>query len=247
MTGDGRAGSGGEGRRRRGPTTGRLAARTPEERPREKLLERGPAALSDEELVALLLGTGTPGRPVLEMARELLSAGGLGGLLSRGAAGLTTLVPGIGPAKAARLAAVSEIALRLLKQRLSDRDLVADPESAADYLRLTLGGESQEVMGALLLDAKNRLLADAPVFRGTSTAAAVLPASVFRAAVLHGAVSVVLYHNHPSGDPSPSADDRATTGRFVEAGRALGVEVRDHLVVGRTGWVSFRRMGWLKA
>lgn len=225
---------------------GRLGATPAADRPREKLLARGPGALSDEELVAVLLGTGTRGRPVLETARALVGDGGLHGLLSRATPELLRTVPGVGPAKGARLAAAAEVAVRLLRARLSDRDLVADPESAAEYLRIRLGREGQEVMGALLLDARNRVIAVADVFRGTATSAAVVPAPIFRAAVEHGAVSVVLFHNHPSGDPSPSADDRATTQRFVEAGRAVGIEVRDHVVVGRAGWVSFRRMGWMR-
>ena len=217
------------------------------ERPRERLLARGAAALTDEELVAVLLETGTAGRPVLETARDLLRAGGLHGLLSRAGPASIRLERGIGDAKAARLLSAVEIARRVLREELKGRDLVDGPEAAARYLSLSLAGELREVMGALLLDAKNRLVEDHVVFRGTTTVTAVAPGPLFRAAVVAGATGVVVYHNHPSGDPTPSAEDHATTRRLVEAGRLLGVEVRDHLIVARGSWLSFRQRGWLPA
>src|SRR5262249_31120745 len=110
---------------------------------------------------------------------------------------------------------------------------------------VALASESREVMGGLLLDAKNRLLKDAVVFRGTSTHAAVAPGPLFRIAILHGATGVVLYHNHPSGDPTPSAEDREMTARFRAAGREIGIEVKAHLVIGRGRHFSFHREGLL--
>lgn len=229
-----------------GAPGGRLAALAPEDRPREKLLARGARALSDEELVALLLGTGLPGRPVLETARALLAEhGGLHGLFDRGPEDLVFRASGVGPAKAARLAAVLEVASRIQRDALATRDVIADPEAAARYLMARLAGETREVMGALLLDAKNRLVKDAAVFHGAPTHASVAPQPLFRQAILAGATGLVLYHNHPSGDPEPSADDRATTARFVAAGREIGIEVRDHLVIGRGRWVSFHSRGLL--
>lgn len=218
----------------------------PSERPREKLLARGAAALDDEELLAIILGTGRPGKPVLAAARELLAQGGLPGLFVRGGADLAALVSGIGPAKAARVEAVMEIAKRVTESELAGRDLLGDPESAARFLMLSLAKESREVMGALLLDAKNRLIKMVVVFQGTGTHAAVSPSPLFRQAILAGAVGIILFHNHPSGDPEPSPDDRATTDRFVAAGREIGIEVRDHLVIGRGKWVSFHRLGLLR-
>lgn len=226
------------------PPAGRLGELPLPERPRERLLSRGAGALTDEELLAVLLGTGSAGRGVLETARGLLGRGGLHGLLARGGAA-TDLEAGIGAAKAARILAAVEIARRVLKGDLAERDLVSDPEAAARYLAASLAGEAREVMGVLLLDAKNRLLEDFVVFRGTVSSAAVAPSPILRAAVLAGASGLVLYHNHPSGDPSPSPEDRATTRRLVEAGRAVGVEVRDHLVVARGAWLSFRQAGLL--
>lgn len=229
-----------------GARGGRLSELAPGDRPREKLLARGAGALTDEELVALLLGTGLRGRPVLETARALLSEGnGLHGLFARGPQDLLARASGVGPAKAARMAAVLEIASRIQRDALASRDLIGDPDSAARYLMARLAGESREVMGALLLDAKNHLLRDAVVFRGAPTHAAVAPQPLFRQAILAGATGLVLYHNHPSGDPEPSADDRATTARFATAGREIGIEVRDHLVVGHGRWVSFHARGLL--
>ena len=232
-------------RPRPGPKRGRLAELPEEERPREKLLSKGAAALSDEELVAVILGTGKAGRGVLELARELLAGGGLHGLFRRGASDLLAHSLGVGAAKAARMAAVMEIAARIARDDLAGRDVVADPEAAARFLMPLLASESREVMGALLLDSKNRLLRNAVVFAGGGAHAAVAPSPLFRQAILAGALGVVLWHNHPSGDPEPSPDDVATTARFAAAGREIGIEVRDHVVVGRGRWVSFLRRGLL--
>jgi DNA repair protein RadC len=232
-------------RRRSGPNAGRLAGLPAEERPREKLLLKGPAALSDEELVAVILGTGKSGRGVLELARALLEDGGLHGLFRRGPADLLAHSPGVGTAKAARLSAVMEIAARVARDDLRTRDVISEPEAAAAFLIRLLAGESRETMGALLLDAKNRLLRNAVVFAGGAAHAAVAPSPLFRQAILAGATGVVLWHNHPSGDPEPSRDDVAATARFVAAGREIGIEVKDHLVVGRGRWVSFLRHGLL--
>ena len=232
-------------RRVPGTRGGRLASVPKEERPREKLLAKGARALSDEELLAVILGTGRAGRGVLEVASELLAHGGLHGLFRTGAEDLRKHVTGIGDAKAARVEAVLEIASRIARSDLSGRDVVADPEAAAAYLTPLLAGESREQMGALLLDAKNRLLKNAVVFSGSGAHASVSPSPLFRQAILAGAMGVVLWHNHPSGDPEPSPDDVATTARFATAGREIGISVRDHLVLGRGRWVSFLRRGLL--
>lgn len=209
------------------------------------MLRKGPEALDDVELLAIVLGTGTPGKPVLELSQGLLTAGGFPGLFVRGAKDLEALVAGIGPAKAARVGAVLEIAARVAREGLSKKNLLSDPPAVCAYLMTHLVGEKEEVMGGLLLDSKNRLIADAPVFRGTVSHAAVAPAPLFRQAILAGAAGVILYHNHPSGDPEPSPEDLATTKRFVAAGREIGIEVKDHIVVGRGRTVSFHERGLL--
>lgn len=230
----------------RGPRGGRLAERPKEERPREKMLRKGPEALDDEELLAILLGTGSAGKPVMETAQELLREGGLPGLFARGARDLERLSAGIGPAKATRIEAVLELGRRLSHDSLSKKNLLSDPSSVGRYLIARLAGETQEVMGGLLLDSKNRLVKDAALFRGTLTHAAVAPAPLFRQAILAGAAGVILYHNHPSGDPEPSPEDLATTKRFLAAGREIGIEVKDHVIVGRGRWVSFHERGLLR-
>lgn len=232
-------------RRRPGPKVGRLAEMPEEERPREKMLRKGPEHLSDVELLALVLGTGTGGKPVLEMAVDLVADGGLPALFARGATDLAALVRGMGPAKAARVAAVLEIAARVTRDSLSKKSLLGDPGTVGRFLVAKLLNRKEEVMGGLFLDAKNRLVKDAEVFFGTVTNASVAPAPLFRLAILAGAAGIILYHNHPSGDPEPSPEDLATTRRFVAAGKEIGIEVKDHVVVGRGRWVSFHERGLL--
>lgn len=227
-----------------GPRAGRLAELPPEDRPREKLVARGAETLTDEELVAILLGTGRAGAGVLETAREVLRGNGLRGLLARSERGrVRELALGIGKAKACRLAAAAELARRLTRAEAEERPLIDAPEAAGAHLAAKLATELREVMGALFLDAKNRLIHDEVVFRGGVSSASVQPGPLLRIAVLEGAAALVLYHNHPSGDPTPSPEDRATTARFVAAGEVVGVPVRDHVVVGRGRWFSFRREG----
>jgi DNA repair protein RadC len=226
-------------RRKPGPKVGRLAETPVEERPREKMLRKGPEHLDDEELLAIVLGTGTAGKPVMETARELLKEGGLTGLFTKSADHLRAMTKGFGPAKATRVQAVLEIAARVTHDSLSKKSLFGDPDAVGRYLVEKLLNRKEEVMGGLLLDAKNRLVKDAEVFAGTVTHAAVAPAPLFRQAILAGAAGLILYHNHPSGDPEPSPEDLATTKRFVAAGREIGIEVKDHVIVGRGRWVSF--------
>jgi DNA repair protein RadC len=209
------------------------------------MLRKGPEALDDAELLAIVLGTGTAAKPVMEMARELLEEGGLSGLFTKSADQLRALTKGFGPAKATRVEAVLSIAARVTRDSLSKKNLLSDPASVSRYLMQKLLGETQEVMGGLLLDSKNRLVKDARLFRGTLTHASVAPAPLFRQAILAGAAGVILYHNHPSGDPEPSPEDLATTQRFVAAGREIGIEVKDHFVVGRGRTVSFHERGLL--
>lgn len=216
-----------------------------DEGPREKLFAKGAAALTDEELLAILLGTGTAGRHVMDLARDLLSGAGLFPFFGRGPESLRSLVTGVGTAKAARLAAVAEIARRLTEGDLASRDLIDDPTAAAKHLMALLAAETRELMGGLLLDAKHHLLRNSVVFRGTLTFAAVAPSPLFREAILCGAGGIILYHNHPSGDPKPSPEDLATTRRFVAAGAEIGIPIRDHIIVSRKGWLSFRAAGLL--
>jgi DNA repair protein RadC len=217
-----------------------------EERPRERLLRLGPGALSNEELVALLLRTGIPGESALDRARGLLATrGGLVGLAGASVEELSS-ERGVGPARASAIAAAIELARRLPSESLSGRDLLNDPRLVKDYLRATQADDSQERTGALYLNARNRLLKNDPdVYRGTLDRAVVEPREILRRALVGKAAAVILYHNHPSGDPTPSREDREFTRRLASAAEAVGVRLLDHIVVGRDGCVSFRESGLL--
>jgi DNA repair protein RadC len=217
-----------------------------EERPRERLLRLGPGALSNEELVALLLRTGIPGESALDRARSLLATrGGLVGLAGVSVEELSG-ERGVGPARASAVAAAIELARRLPSETLSGRDLLNDPRLVKDYLRATQADDSQERTGALYLNARNRLLKNDPdIYRGTLDRAVVEPREILRRALVGKAAAVILYHNHPSGDPTPSREDREFTRRLASAAEAVGVRLLDHIVVGREGCVSFREAGLL--
>jgi len=216
-----------------------------EERPRERLLARGCEALSDAELLAVLLRTGRPGTSALSFARRLLEeAGGLIGLAGSDPRSLRR--PGLGPAKAASVLAAIEVGRRLARSELPQRQPLSRPAQVARYLDLRYGHLGQEVMGALYCDARHRLLSERELFRGTLHRAAVEPREVLKEGLLRGAAAVVLFHTHPSGDPAPSREDLLFTRRMARAGEVIGLHLVDHLVVGRGGaWVSLReRGGW---
>ena len=215
----------------------------PDERPRERLLAHGARSLGDAELVAVLLRTGRPGASALEVARETLGAvGGLAGLAAHGAPAL--LRKGLGAAKAATLLAATEVGRRLARTDAVERTPLANPAAVASYLVLRYGVRDQEVMGALYLDTRNRLLAERELYRGTLNRAAVEPRQILKEGLLHGAAGCLLFHTHPSGDPSPSAEDLAFTRRIAEAGEVVGIRLVDHLVLGTVGrWISLRERG----
>ena len=217
-----------------------------EERPRERLLRLGSAALSNEELVSLLLRTGIPGESALDRARGLLTAhGGLAGLSLLGPAELLQ-ERGVGPTRACAIAAAVEIGRRLPAEALGGRDLLHSPDLVKEFLRRAQADDAQERTGALFLNARNRLLRnDAEIYRGTLDRAVVEPREILRRALLTKAAGVILYHNHPSGDPAPSREDREFTRRLAAASEAVGVRLLDHIVVGREGCVSFREAGLL--
>lgn len=213
------------------------------ERPRERLLKQGSGALSDAELVAVLLRTGATGLSVLQMATELLrETGGLSGLVS--------LTPpllrrhGLGPAKAATLLAAVEIASRVAREQLNEREPLTRPAEVARYLHLRFWVRDQEVVGALFLDSRNRLLGDRELFRGTLDRAVADPREILKEALLRGAAAVILFHTHPSGDPTPSESDILFTRRLKEAAEIVGVRLADHMVLGAAGrWVSLQQRG----
>jgi len=212
------------------------------ERPREKLLTRGCAALSDAELIAVLLGSGIPGTDAIALGRSLLSErGGLAALL--GAPTETLTHRGIGPAKRARLVAALELARRALGEQLRDRPALGSPRESGDYLRAQLRDRPYEVFACLYLDNRHRVIAFEELFRGTIDGASVHPREVVRACLRHNACAVILAHNHPSGVAEPSAADRAVTRELRDALQLVGVRVLDHLVIGAGAPVSMAERG----
>jgi len=214
-------------------------------RPREKLLARGPGALSDAELLALLLRTGLPGKNALQMGQELVDTfGGVAGLLHTSASDLQR-IKGLGPAKRAELVAVLELARRALAQQLQDKPLFSTPQAVRDYLQLQLGSRPHEIFAVLFLDSQHRLIALEELFRGTLTQTSVYPREVVVRALAHQAGSVVLAHNHPSGEARPSRADEALTQTLKAALGLVDVRVLDHFVVTSTQAVSMAEMGLL--
>ncbi|MFK2899658.1 DNA repair protein RadC [Dyella jejuensis] len=214
------------------------------ERPREKLLARGAAALSDAELLAVLLGSGVRGKDAIALGRELLlQAGGLGALLGRQEGDIHA--SGLGPAKRARIMAALELARRSLAERLADRPSLGNPRDSGDYLNARLRHLPYEVFACLYLDNRHRVLAFEELFRGTVDGASVHPREVVRACIKHNAVAVIFAHNHPSGMAEPSVSDQVITRELGQALRLVGVRVLDHLIIGHAEPVSMAARGLL--
>jgi DNA repair protein RadC len=214
-------------------------------RPREKLLSRGAGALSDAELLALLLRTGLPGKNALQLGQELLSRfGGVAGLLHTGPEALKT-IKGLGPAKRAELVAVLELARRALAQELQHKPLFATPQAVRDYLQLQLGPRPHEIFAVLFLDSQQRMIALEELFRGTLTQTSVYPREVVVRALTLQAAGVVLAHNHPSGAALPSRSDEAITQTLKAALALVDVRVFDHFIVTSSQAVSMAELGLL--
>lgn len=220
-------------------------AADPADGPRERLGSHGVAALSDAELLCLLLRTGSGGRSVLDVSRGLLSSfGGLCGL-AREDPWLLREVVGVGPVKSASLVAACEVGRRLATQRLEVGQRIQGPSDVHRHFFERLRGCSQERFHALLLDGRHRVMREVLISQGTLTASLVHPREVFRQAVRQSAAALVLVHNHPSGDPAPSGEDRRVTERLLRAGEVLGIRVVDHVVVAEHGYHSFNEAGEL--
>ena len=218
----------------------------PDARPREKLLARGAGALSDAELLALLLRTGTAGRGVLQMAQEVLdSFGGLAGLLHASADDLKRIKGLGGSAKRAELVAVLELARRALAEQLRTQPVFETPGAVKDYVQLQLGQRPHEVFAALFLDSQHRLIALEELFRGTLSQTSVYPREVALRALHHQAAAVVLAHNHPSGSVQPSRADEVLTQTLKTALSLLDVRVLDHVIVGPGQALSMAEQGLL--
>ena len=211
-------------------------------RPREKLLARGPQALSDVELLAILLRTGMAGKNVFQLSEELLGPDGIAGLLQATVQSLK-MVKGLGPAKQAELLAVFELARRALSQRLKEREAFHTPGAVKQYLQLQLAHKNHEVFAVLFLDHQNRMLAMEELFRGTLSQTSVYPREVVLRALHHQAAAVVLSHNHPSGSVQPSRADEHLTQTLKAALALVDVRVLDHIIVCQGETLSMAERG----
>jgi DNA repair protein RadC len=213
------------------------------DRPREKLACHGAVALGDNELLAIVIGCGTRHRDALAVANELLqAAGGLHALGRMSHDGLRAM-KGLGAAKASQVIAALELGRRALARSPSARTQLKSPRDVAFYLLPTYGGRAIEQFGIVVLDAKHRVLRTTVVSVGTLDGIVVQPRDVFREAAAAGAAALVLFHNHPSGDPTPSPEDVELTARLVAAGDLMGIPVLDHVVLGDGQFCSLRETG----
>jgi DNA repair protein RadC len=216
------------------------------DRPRERLRALGAAALTTSELLALLLGTATTGRSATEIASEMLlrSGGSLRRLAQTPVAALTDL-PGLGEVRALAVHAALEIGRRLAAESVDDGEPMRGPRDVWRFYAPRLEGLTVEEFHVAVLDAQHRLERDILISRGILNSSLVHPREVFREAIAERAASLVLVHNHPSGDPTPSVDDRAVTSQLVAAGRLLDIPIQDHIVIGRGRFLSFAEAGML--
>ena len=217
-----------------------------DERPRERLLAQGAAALSDAELLAIFLRVGIKGKSAVDLARELIRRFGSLNRLFAASQDEFSSIPGMGAAKYAQLQAILEMARRALSEQMKSGDAFSTPGAVRDYLRLHLAGLDHEVFFALWLDAQNRLIAGEELFRGTLTQTSVYPREVVKRALWHNAAAVVFAHNHPSGVSEPSSADQSLTGELKQALALVDVRVLDHFIVaGASLPLSFAERGWL--
>jgi DNA repair protein RadC len=215
----------------------------PHDRPREKLQRLGAAALGDNELVAIVLGHGQANASALDLANALLAGVGGAGGLARARHDDLTKIAGIGPARAAQILAAVELGRRTLTRGGRQRVQVTTPRTVAELLLPQYGSRSVEQFGVVLLDTKHRVLRTTVVSVGTLDASIVHPREIFREATAAGAAAIVLFHNHPSGDPEPSADDVQLTIRLIAAGVLMGIDVIDHVILGDVRYCSLREKG----
>ena len=227
-------------------TAGQGITQWPEtERPRERLLAQGAVALTDAQLLAILLRVGRRRSSAVQVGIEILDhLGGVAGLARCGIDELCA-VPGVGAAKASQLKAALELGKRALASPLSKGTKISSSRDLFEHYHPALRDLRHEIFKVVLLDAKHAIVRDATVSEGSLTLSIVHPREVFTMAVKESAAAVIFLHNHPSGDPTPSQEDRVLTARLVSAGEVLGIRVLDHIVVGDGRYVSFADQGWL--
>lgn len=216
-----------------------------EERPRERFLQDGPQSLSNQELLALLLRTGTREESVLQLAGRLInSVKGLR-LLKEASVEELTGIKGIGEAKAIHILASVELGRRMNQLNDQDRYVIRSPEDGANYCMEEMRFLTQEHFVCLYLNTKNQVLQKTTIFIGSLNASIVHPREVFKEAFRRSAASIICLHNHPSGDPTPSREDIEVTKRLAECGRIIGIEVLDHIIIGEHKYVSLKEKGYL--
>lgn len=214
-----------------------------EERPRERLARLGAQSLSNAELLAILLRVGIPGENAVQVGQRLLQHfGGLSGLQRAPFEELCSQ-RGVGAAKAAQLKAAIELGRRLLLEAPGERPLITSPADAAALVLYEMSSLEQEHLRLMLLDVRHRVMDIVDVYKGSVTSSQVRIGELFKHAVRRNAVGIILIHNHPSGDPTPSPEDIAVTRQTVQAGRLLGIEVLDHVIIGQGRWVSLKERG----
>jgi DNA repair protein RadC len=213
------------------------------ERPRERLQKHGPEALSAQELLALVIGRGVSRKSVMTIAQELVSKFGNIKAISEATLEELSQIKGIGFAKAVQIKACFELGKRQdLEPELKDFD-IKDPQSVVKAIRASIKDKAKEHFKLILLNARNKIIGISTISIGSLNASIVHPREVFKDAIVHNAYSVVLAHNHPSGDPEPSEDDLTMTKRLIGAGKILGIEVLDHIIITKNGYFSFKDRG----
>lgn len=210
------------------------------ERPRERLIKFGSEALSAQELLALVIGRGIPKKSVMNISQELLAKFGNIRSISQASIEALAEIKGIGLAKAAQIKATFELGRRQeLEPELKDYD-IKNPQSIVKAIRSSIKDKAKEHFKLILLDNRNKIISISTISIGTLNASLVHPREIFKEAIIHNSASVVLAHNHPSGDPEPSEEDMKITERLVESGKILGIEVIDHIIIGKTNFASFK-------
>jgi len=216
------------------------------DRPRERLAKLGPSSLSNAELIAILLRVGTPGENAVQVGQRLLQTfGGIRGL-HQASFDEVCAQHGVAEAKASQIKAAIELGRRLTLETPEERPTIHSPADAAALVQYEMSGLEQEELRVMHLDTRNRVLDIINVYRGSLNSSQVRVGELFKAAVRRNAAAIIVVHNHPSGDPTPSSDDVALTRAVIEAGKILDIEVLDHLVIGRGRWISFkeRKLGF---
>ncbi|MBE1554573.1 DNA repair protein RadC [Filibacter limicola] len=215
------------------------------DRPRERLISQGAGSLSNQELIAILLRTGTKEESVLVLANRILSSFDKIQDLKDATIEEMMLVKGVGQAKAVQLLAAAEIGKRLYRKHSAGRYTIRSPEDAASYLMTDMSSLSQEHFVVLFMNVKNEILHKQTIFIGSLNSSIVHPREIFREAVKRSAASIIVAHNHPSGNPSPSPEDIEVTKRLIEAGSIMGIELLDHVIIGDHRFISLKEKGYM--